>query len=160
MLLNDLGVPATIIEGMLGKNPSASKTSSENKDAASVLASTVALAPGAQNASLSLFYDALSPFGSWSQDKQLGWVWTPTAENYDTTWRPYATEGSWVWTNTGWFWNSHYSWGWKLRFIFGRWEFTSKWVWAPGTDWASAWVTWRTAQDNVRLGSASGQRRV
>lgn len=145
VLLNDLGMPATLLDNLLERSAqAATSVSTDDRTDDTLLASTIALAPAPQDANHSFFYGALAPFGTWSQDAQYGWVWQPTAENYDSAWAPYATQGSWVWTNTGWFWNSHYSWGWA-PFHYGRWVHTKSWIWVPGNAWASSWVSWRTA---------------
>ena len=90
------------------------------------------------------FYESLSPYGSWVQVQPYGWCWQPTVVNLAPTWRPYCDGGQWLWTDQGWYWHSTYSWGWA-PFHYGRWHRSNSvgWVWAPGTDWAPAWVSWR-----------------
>src|SRR5262249_21140088 len=139
VLLSDLGTPAIILDDLLARSKNKpSRVSSTDRSDDTILASTIALAPAPENATLDFFYEALAPFGTWNQDAQYGWVWQPTASAYDKTWAPYVTQGSWVWTNMGWFWNSNYSWGWA-PFHYGRWVHTKSWVWVPGNAWASSW---------------------
>jgi hypothetical protein len=104
------------------------------------------LAAQAQDASIKVFYEALSPFGQWMYDKNYGYVWTPS----DKKLRPYYTNGTWVMTEHGSTWVSNYPWGWA-PFHYGRWVYDSfyHWVWIPGTTWAPAWVVWRTSGEYV-----------
>lgn len=116
------------------------------------------------------FYDILSPVGEWIQiskeevdedmgdgngqsfssisgDESLVFIWRPSGAGAD--WRPY-TNGSWVYTDRGWFWNSNEGWGWAV-YHYGRWWHSAKlgWVWMPGYVWAPAWVTWRVADNHI-----------
>jgi hypothetical protein len=86
------------------------------------------------------FYDELSPYGSWIDYPGYGHVWSP---GIDGDFRPYATNGHWVYSNEGWMWNSNYNWGWA-PFHYGRWIYDDGygWLWMPGYDWSPAWVTW------------------
>ncbi|MCW3124613.1 MAG: hypothetical protein JWO03_271 [Bacteroidetes bacterium] len=86
------------------------------------------------------FYDELSPYGSWVNYGSYGYVWVP-AQGAD--FRPYATNGHWVYTQYGWTWVSGYHWGWAT-FHYGRWldEPGYGWMWVPGNTWGPAWVTW------------------
>src|SRR5712692_8185849 len=59
--------------------------------------------------SFQLFYDELSPYGSWVQYPNYGYVWFPHA---DRDFTPYCTNGRWVPTEAGWTWVSGYPWGW------------------------------------------------
>lgn len=90
------------------------------------------------------FYSALSPYGSWLYIEPHGWCWQPTVAVVDTTWRPYLHGGRWVYTSSGWYWQSTYSWGWA-PFHYGNWYASPAcgWVWVPGSVWSPAWVTWR-----------------
>jgi uncharacterized protein DUF6600 len=98
--------------------------------------------PDAQ--SVDMFYDALAPYGEWISDDQFGWVWSP--EDVPVAWKPY-TQGRWVYTDDGWFWESDVPWGWAA-FHYGRWYDSpdNGWVWVPGTEWAPAWVQWRSGR--------------
>ena len=62
------------------------------------------------------FYNDLSPYGNWINYPGYGYVWMPGVTGF----RPYYTNGSWVYTNYGWTWASDYSWGWA-PFHYGRW---------------------------------------
>jgi len=92
------------------------------------------------------FYDELSPYGDWINYPEYGYVWQPNA---GADFRPYNTNGQWVWTEDyGWTWDSYYNWGWA-PFHYGRWFFDDYygWLWEPGYEWAPAWVCWRTGGD-------------
>ncbi|RYG03053.1 MAG: hypothetical protein EOO07_32300, partial [Chitinophagaceae bacterium] len=51
------------------------------------------------NVSLQQFYDELSPYGTWIQDPQYGYVWRPDVDQAE--FRPYYTNGRWVMTEYG-----------------------------------------------------------
>ncbi|HEY4965245.1 MAG TPA: DUF6600 domain-containing protein [Puia sp.] len=91
------------------------------------------------------FYDQLSPYGSWINYPGYGYVWMPDA---GPDFRPYSSNGSWIYTDAGWTWASNYSWGWA-PFHYGRWFFENGygWLWVPGNEWAPAWVSWRGGGD-------------
>lgn len=91
--------------------------------------------------SFQLFYDELSPYGDWVDNSDYGYVWVPNA---GSGFRPYATNGYWIYTIEGWTWVSNYSWGWA-PFHYGRWYDDPYYgpVWIPGNDWGPGWVTWR-----------------
>jgi hypothetical protein len=95
----------------------------------------------AQNVSVSfqLFYDELSPYGSWVDYPGHGYAWIPSVSGF----YPYSTGGHWVYTYYGWTWVSDYSWGWA-PFHYGRWDYDPYygWVWLPGQEWGPAWVVW------------------
>lgn len=88
------------------------------------------------------FYDELSPYGTWINYPGYGEVWSP---NMGVSFRPYASNGRWLYTNEGWAWDSYYSWGWA-PFHYGRWLYDDLygWLWTPGYEWSPAWVTWGT----------------
>ncbi|MHA4807732.1 DUF6600 domain-containing protein [Flavitalea flava] len=90
--------------------------------------------------SFQVFYDQLSPFGTWVSYPNYGYVWMPGAGG---NFRPYGTRGHWVYAEEGWTWISDYSWGWA-PFHYGNWFYDDSygWMWAPGYQWAPAWVTW------------------
>lgn len=96
-----------------------------------------------EDISLQSFYDELSPYGTWIQDSQYGYVWRPDVEQGD--FRPYYSNGRWVMTEYGNTWVSDYDWGWA-PFHYGRWVYNrySQWVWIPDTVWGPAWVSWRS----------------
>jgi hypothetical protein len=91
------------------------------------------------------FYDQLSPYGSWINYPGYGYVWMPNA---GPDFRPYSTNGNWIYTDAGWTWASNYSWGWA-PFHYGRWFYEGGygWMWMPGNEWAPAWVSWRGSGD-------------
>jgi hypothetical protein len=95
--------------------------------------------------SLQVFYDQLSPYGTWVSYRDYGYVWIPNA---GPNFQPYGTSGYWVFTNAGWTWYSTYSWGWA-PFHYGRWFFDNYygWMWLPDTQWGPAWVVWRSGGD-------------
>jgi hypothetical protein len=91
--------------------------------------------------SFQVFYDEMSPYGSWVDSPEYGYVWVPDA---GTDFQPYSTNGYWVYSRMGWTWVSNYPWGWA-PFHYGRWYFDNwyGWVWVPGSEWGPAWVSWR-----------------
>ena len=97
-----------------------------------------------QQVNYNYFYETLAPYGTWVQVPDYGWCWQPTVSVVDASWRPYCNRGRWLWTDSGWYWQSDYSWGWA-PFHYGRWYRSPAygWVWAPDTTWGPAWVTWR-----------------
>jgi hypothetical protein len=92
--------------------------------------------------SIQTFYDQLSPYGDWIYTGDYGYVWRPYFDNPES-FRPYSSNGNWVYTTYGWTWVSDYNWGWAT-FHYGRWNFDDYlgWLWIPGDEWAPAWVTW------------------
>ena len=97
-----------------------------------------------QPVTVNQFYTELSPYGSWIEVPGYGRCWRPTVAVWNSSWRPYADGGRWLWTDSGWYWYSDYSWGWA-PFHYGRWttHVGIGWVWAPDTCWGPAWVSWR-----------------
>ncbi|WGQ07722.1 hypothetical protein QG516_14240 [Pedobacter gandavensis] len=93
--------------------------------------------------SLQSFYDELSPYGTWIQDPQYGYVWRPDVDQQD--FRPYYSNGRWAMTEYGNTWVSDYDWGWA-PFHYGRWVYNRyrQWLWIPDTVWGPAWVSWRS----------------
>jgi len=93
--------------------------------------------------SLQTFYDELSPYGTWINDPEYGYVWRPDVDQGE--FRPYYTNGRWVMTEYGNTWVSNYDWGWA-PFHYGRWIYNryNRWVWIPDTTWGPAWVSWRS----------------
>jgi uncharacterized protein DUF6600 len=97
-----------------------------------------------QQVSYQEFYNDLSPYGNWMNYGDYGYVWVPAQQDF----RPYYSNGHWVYTNYGWTWASDYSWGWA-PFHYGRWmqDMNYGWMWVPGYEWAPAWVSWRGGGD-------------
>lgn len=95
----------------------------------------------AQTVTLQVFYDQLSPYGTWVHHNTYGYVFVPKVEAGFT---PYNTGGHWVLTEDGWTWVSDYKWGWAA-FHYGRWhaDAVHGWLWIPDTHWGPAWVAWR-----------------
>mgnify|MGYP001477596519 CR=1 FL=1 len=91
--------------------------------------------------SFQVFYDELSPYGTWVENPDYGYVWLPDVAPGFT---PYATNGYWVNTEDGWTWVSNYSWGWA-PFHYGRWYADPYYgpMWVPDNEWGPGWVTWR-----------------
>ncbi|MDD1643647.1 MAG: hypothetical protein LUQ29_10315, partial [Methylococcaceae bacterium] len=92
---------------------------------------------------ISIFHDALAPYGNWVNHRTYGQIWYP--RNVAQNWRPY-TDGYWAHTHDfGWLWVSNEPWGWA-PFHYGRWAWDNwyGWVWVPGRTWAPAWVFWRS----------------
>lgn len=91
-----------------------------------------------------LFYDQLSPYGTWVDYQNYGYVWIP---DVDQGFSPYGTDGHWIFTDDGWTWVSDYSWGWA-PFHYGRWAYDDfyGWLWVPHNEWGPAWVTWRRSE--------------
>ena len=95
------------------------------------------------NVDISVFQDALAPYGNWVNHRTYGQVWYP--RNVARDWRPY-TDGYWAHTDDyGWLWVSYQPWGWA-PFHYGRWAWDNwyGWIWVPGRTWAPAWVFWRS----------------
>jgi hypothetical protein len=88
------------------------------------------------------FYNDLSQYGQWINYPNYGSVWQPAVAS---DFRPYATNGHWVYSDMGWTWSSDFEWGWAA-FHYGRWFYDGNygWLWVPGYDWAPAWVSWRS----------------
>src|SRR5262245_18785322 len=59
--------------------------------------------------SFQFFYDNLSPYGNWVSYPGYGYAWAPAIH---AGFRPYLTNGRWVFTDLGWTWVSYYDWGW------------------------------------------------
>lgn len=90
--------------------------------------------------SFSLFYNSLSPYGSWVPISGYGYGWYPSQAG--PGWQPYM-DGQWVWSDQGWTWASAEPWGWAT-YHYGRWIYDPYygWTWIPGSVWAPAWVSW------------------
>jgi hypothetical protein len=93
--------------------------------------------------SFQVFYDDLSPYGTWIDNPNYGYVWVP---NVSAGFTPYHTNGHWVFTDYGWTWVSNYAWGWA-PFHYGRWYTDPIYgsIWVPGNEWSPGWVTWRSS---------------
>jgi hypothetical protein len=102
----------------------------------------------AVNVGYSTFYNKLEPYGDWIETGDYGYVFHPRQAE-SSRWRPY-TDGRWVYTDAGWTWISEEPFGWAT-YHYGRWTRLRGigWVWVPGNQWASAWVSWRKSPDYV-----------
>lgn len=87
----------------------------------------------------------LAPLGEWVEIGTYGHCWHP--RGVAVTWRPYC-DGTWVWTDDGWYWESSEPWAWAC-YHYGTWVYdpTWGWCWLPDVVWAPAWVEWRTCDD-------------
>jgi len=94
----------------------------------------------------SVFYDPLAAYGAWREDRELGWIWSPS----DASYVPYR-DGNWIDTEVGPTWIADEPFGWAVTH-YGRWFFRAgeaRWYWVPGTEWAPAWVAWRVGEGAV-----------
>ena len=102
----------------------------------------------AAEADVAMYYDALSPYGTWVDYGNYGPVWYPT-QGVTPNWRPYM-DGRWVPTDDGWVFETGEPWGWAT-YHFGNWMPTTEygWVWDPGSTWYPSTAAWRTSDDYV-----------
>ena len=146
----DLPVPAwdtaaEVVTAPTDAEPYAEGAETSESEPPTAVAVTTAPEPATESTvTHNHFYNTLAPYGSWMELPDYGWCWRPTVAVVDRSWRPYAHGGRWIYTDSGWYWHSYYSWGWA-PFHYGRWHLSSGygWVWAPDTHWGPAWVTWR-----------------
>lgn len=124
--------------------PSLTEPPAPSYSVAAEPAYTEAAAAPNQQVNISYFESTLSPYGSWVDVPDYGRCWQPTVVVVNRNWRPYSDRGRWIYTSAGWYWQSDYSWGWA-PFHYGRWHQDHRigWVWAPGSTWGPAWVSWR-----------------
>ena len=75
-------------------------------------------------------YQDLDRNGSWHQEPEYGYVWTPSY--VAAGWAPYQF-GRWVWVSPwGWTWVDDAPWGYA-PFHYGRWAYAgNRWCWVPG----------------------------
>jgi len=94
-------------------------------------------------------FPVLDAYGVWIDYPALGRVWQPRV-TYD--WRPF-TDGQWVWTDRGWFWDSPEPFGW-IVYHYGFWTYqgAAGWLWVPGYEWSPARVRWY--EDETMIGWA------
>jgi hypothetical protein len=90
------------------------------------------------------FYDSLAPYGEWTQTSQWGEAWRPSPRIVGPDFRPYASGGQWVYSSSGWSFESRWPFDWAV-FHYGRWylDATLGWLWIPGDQWGPSWVDWR-----------------
>lgn len=91
-------------------------------------------------------HEELASYGTWRHSSRFGDVWVPRVNQ---GWRPY-TDGRWMWTDDGWYWQSNEPFGW-IVYHYGRWVIDDVlgWVWISGDEWAPAWVVWRQGDQDV-----------
>jgi hypothetical protein len=107
-------------------------------------------------------YEDLDEYGSWSSEREYGYVWTPT--RVAVGWSPYSY-GRWVWISPwGWTWIDDSPWGYA-PFHYGRWAHVrNRWCWVPGPRhgravYAPAVVGWVNA-GGARIGVTPGRGNV
>ncbi len=167
--LKDAGVPNDLVQAMMQRDTTlqAYLTAAGSQPTPSPVTSTLTPAtpapspvmpdstPADQSASaptsdatVNSFYDALAPYGAWVLVPGYGMCWQPSVTLYNADWEPYGDQGNWVYTDSGWYWTSDYSWGWA-PFHYGRWFHHEHlgWCWRPDNVWGPSWVTWRYSDD-------------
>lgn len=104
--------------------------------------------PGPEVDDVGDFEEPLSEYGRWIETPEYGRVWQPY--NVGNEWRPYASDGRWIHTEYGWYWESYEPWGWAC-YHYGNWVYTPYcgWAWVPGVVWSPAWVVWRESDEYV-----------
>ncbi len=144
--LSDIGAPPEVITAAMERDEQLIEEGigfqSDTPESAEPSSDAVAVEP--PEVSMSDFYTALAPYGSWIYIEGYGRCWRPSVVIYNTGWQPYCDAGRWVYTDCGWYWMSNYSWGWA-PFHYGRWFRHARygWCWWPDTVWAPSWVHWR-----------------
>jgi len=158
LYLRDVGVSSVVITAMLNHDTTLRNQLADNPNPVPSEPGqeppppTLQEAPpeysSAPPADANYFYNDLSPYGTWADLAGVGWCWQPRITLINHGWRPYCDGGHWLNSDSGWYWQSDYSWGWA-PFHYGRWQLHDRcgWVWAPDTVWAPAWVIWRTSGD-------------
>jgi hypothetical protein len=103
---------------------------------------TLEISATVQINAVSDFTAPLAAEGDWVSVGHFGQCWHPRGVAAD--WRPYCN-GQWVWTDNGWYWQSDEPWAWAC-YHYGTWDQdpTYGWIWVPATEWAPAWVVWRS----------------
>jgi hypothetical protein len=100
----------------------------------------ISAARAESHGSTARFAVPLAKYGEWLRLEDGRVAWRPDVAD---EWRPYF-DGSWVWSEAGWYWVSDEPWAWAT-YHFGRWRHDSRldWIWLPGEEWGPAWVVWR-----------------
>lgn len=74
----------------------------------------------------------LDGFGSWIDAPAYGAVWIPDERVRGEDFVPYLSNGQWLPTRTGWYWQATSAWG-AIPFHYGRWvNLSGVWAWVPG----------------------------
>jgi len=90
--------------------------------------------------------------GRWVQDREYGYVWTPTIV-IGVSWSPYR-DGRWIWRGDDYVWVGYEPWGWA-PYHYGRWSFRANigWFWVPPIArevyWSPGYVGWVRTNDYV-----------
>jgi hypothetical protein len=137
--------PTNVIEAAAEKNSNATSLTDATAPSYSVAADPAySNAEVPQQVNINYFESTLSPYGNWVDVADYGRCWQPTVVIINRNWRPYCDRGRWIYTSSGWYWQSDYSWGWA-PFHYGRWHCDNRigWVWVPDSTWGPAWVSWR-----------------
>ena len=165
ILLGHEGVSQNVIKALLQGSPTAAPVSSGVGPVVAAAAVTafysqtpplpLAGSPASPEVSPEYVRNQLAPYGSWIEIPGYGLCWSPSVAAQDPSWRPYADQGQWVYTDGGLFWQSGYPWG-DIAFHYGRWAHAGRfgWIWTPGSDWAPAWVAWRHGEAEGYIGWA------
>jgi hypothetical protein len=146
--LKDLGVPNDVVTAMIQRDQQLGATANPTSTPASETTPQTETPAQPSDVTQNYFYDTLSPYGGWVNVEGYGLCWRPTVVVYDSSWQPYCDHGHWVYTDSGWYWLSDYSWG-ATAFHYGRWFRDARfgWCWWPDTVWAPSWVCWRYSDD-------------
>jgi Family of unknown function (DUF6600) len=149
--LKDLGLPNDIVTAMMQRDQQLKQMGEmPNAQPVTTTSSETETSPPPESADVTdnYFYDTLAPYGSWVDIEGYGLCWQPTVVIYNSNWQPYCDHGHWVYTDSGWYWVSDYSWG-ACTFHYGRWFHDPHrgWCWWPDTVWGPSWVCWRYAND-------------
>ena len=158
--LNDLGVSENIINAMMERDrayataPQAAPQTVAPAPTPTPAPETIiveqqpAVIAAPAPVTVNYLYETLSPYGTWVEMDGYGRCWQPTVIAYQNDWQPYCDRGRWIFTDSGWYWASDYSWG-NVTFHYGRWfrHPHRGWCWSPDTVWAPAWVSWRNNND-------------
>ncbi len=91
-------------------------------------------------------------YGRWVNDREYGYVWTPTV-SVTAGWSPY-NQGRWIWRGGDYVWISYEPWGWA-PYHYGRWAHISSvgWCWVPpqrgAVYWGPGYVGWVSTPNYV-----------
>lgn len=143
LYLSSLGVPQNVLSALYQDQPAQSAPTP-------AAVPTISDAAPPPETGSNLFTDALAPYGTWMQLSNYGAAWQPAVELANPDWKPYVNDGQWIDSDSGWYWQSAYTWGWA-PFHYGGWVNApdTGWVWVPGNTWAPAWVAWRSTSSHL-----------
>lgn len=134
-----LGAPASGGEPLVQEAPSLVAVAQEP---VLPLVPGVALPPGA-TLEPALMHGLLDGAGSWRTVESLGTLWLPEPSRVGSNFVPFQSEGRWLSTDRGLYWQAQSGWGFVTSH-YGRWiELAGRWAWMPGSAFAPAWVQWR-----------------